>query len=52
MDGNAIADRLYNVPAMRDAAFIGPFPVNIYGNTLRINATAQGTKRIATARYN
>ena len=50
VDGLAVADRDYTVPATETTAFIGPFPVETYGTTLTISATAQGTLRLVAMR--
>ena len=45
VDGLAVADRVYTLPADRRSLVIGPWPVETYGRELRIQATAQGTLR-------
>ena len=51
VDGNAVADRDYTVAAARRTEMLGPWSPDTYGATLTITATAQGTKRIAVARF-
>ena len=50
VDGNAIADRDYRIPAGRRSVLVGPWPVSVYGRVLIVRATDQGTLRITALR--
>ena len=50
VDGLAVADRVYTVASNTDAQFIGPWPVDVYGETVKLTATNQGTGHIQAVR--
>ena len=51
VDGLAVADPVYTVAANTDAQFIGPWPVDVYGATVKLTATNQGTGHIQAVRF-
>lgn len=50
VEGLDVANLVVTVPASQTSAFIGPFPVDTFGETLKIVATAAGTKKIVAMR--
>ena len=47
LDGLAVDDRTYSLPANRRSKVIGPLPVEVYGDTLRVDVDAAGARVIA-----
>ena len=51
VDGNAVADRTHTLAASRTSVLFGPFPAAIYGDTLEVSATNQGTLKIQAVQF-
>jgi hypothetical protein len=51
VDGNAVADRTHTLATSRTSVLFGPFPAAIYGDTLEVSATNQGTLKIQAVQF-